>query len=207
MVVFGAGTERVEAQEPLGVAGAAALVEEFLDVIGVLEVAVALVAAGMGGDEVVGVVEAEAVGKGVEGEALGGVERGHGVAVGVEDDAAAVGDPHQAGDRGVGGLARQRTQGGLFDGEEFGGWLCAFRRGRARWRSPSHWRAAVLMAAEAPGQAPVRPGSSSSRNRRSFRRGLFRWHCARCRRGARSRNGRRSPDSADGSGRARQGDG
>ncbi len=54
VVGFGLRTEGVEAQQPLGVAGAAALVEEFLDVIGVLEVAVALVAAGMGGDEIVG---------------------------------------------------------------------------------------------------------------------------------------------------------
>jgi hypothetical protein len=70
VVGFGPGTEGVEGQEPFGVAGTAALVEEFFDVVGVLEVAVALVAAGVGGDEVVGVIEAEAAGEGVKGHQL-----------------------------------------------------------------------------------------------------------------------------------------
>ena len=71
-------TEVGEGQFDVEQVGAAALVEEFLDVVGFFEVAVSLVAVGMGGDEVVGVIEAEAIGEGLEGEALGGVERGHG---------------------------------------------------------------------------------------------------------------------------------
>jgi hypothetical protein len=74
-------TEVGEGQFDVEQVGAAALVEEFLDVVGFFEVAVSLVAVGMGGDEVVGVIEAEAIGEGLEGEALGGVERGHGVTV------------------------------------------------------------------------------------------------------------------------------
>ena len=68
VVGFGAGTEGVEGEEPFGVAGAVALGEQFFDVVGVFEVAVALVAAEVGGDEVVGMIEAEAVGEGVEGD-------------------------------------------------------------------------------------------------------------------------------------------
>jgi len=116
MIGFGVGTEGVEGEEPFGVFGAAALIEEFFDVIGVFEVAVALVAAGVGGDEVVGVIEAEAVGEGVEGELLGGVTMGNGVAVGIQDDAAAVGDSNGPGDGDVAGDGWQRAQGGFFDG-------------------------------------------------------------------------------------------
>ena len=127
VIELGLRAEGVEGEQPFGVPGAAALFEEFLDVVGVFEVAVALVAAGVGGDEVVGVIEAEAVGEGVEGELLGGVEVGHGVAVGVQDDAAAVGDPNGAGDGDVGGHGWQRAQGGFFGGgEEFGGLLAGF---------------------------------------------------------------------------------
>ena len=127
MIVFGLRAQRVEGQKPLGVASAAALVEEVFDVIGVLEVTVALVAARVGGDEVVGVIEAEAVGEDLEGEALGGMAGGHGVAVGVQDDAAAVGDSNDAGDGGVGGHGWQWAQGGFFDcGEEFGGLFAGF---------------------------------------------------------------------------------
>ena len=70
VIELGVRAERVEGEQPFGVASAATLVEEFLDVVGVFEVAVALVAAGVGGDEVVGVIEAEPVREGVEGELL-----------------------------------------------------------------------------------------------------------------------------------------
>ena len=115
VIVFGVWADGVEGEQPFGVASAAALVEEFFDVVGVFEVAVALVAAGVGGDELVGVIEAEAVGEGVEGELLGGVEGGHGVAVGIEHDAAAGGDSNGAGDGDVAGHRGQWTQGGFFD--------------------------------------------------------------------------------------------
>ena len=115
VVMLGVRTQGVKGEQPFGVAGAASLVQEFLDVVGIFKVAVALVTAWMQGDEVVRVVKAEAVGKGHEGEALRGVECGHGVTVGIQGDAAAVGDPHQARHGGVGGHRWQRTQGGLFD--------------------------------------------------------------------------------------------
>ena len=53
VVFFGAGAERVEAQQELGVAGLAALVEELFYVVGIFEVAMALVAAGMSRNQVV----------------------------------------------------------------------------------------------------------------------------------------------------------
>lgn len=119
VVGFGLGAQGVEGQQPGGIAGAAAAFAQVFGVVGVLEVAVALVAARVGGDQVVGMIEAEPVGEGMQGQALGGVECGHRVAVGVDDDAAAVGDPHDAGHGRVGGHRRQRAQGGGFQGEEF----------------------------------------------------------------------------------------
>jgi hypothetical protein len=95
-------------------------------VIGIFEVAVALVAARVGGDEVVCVIEAEMIGKSLEGDALRRVEGRHGVTVGVQHDAAAGGDSNGICDGGVGGHRRQRTQGGLFDEEEFGGLFAGF---------------------------------------------------------------------------------
>ena len=53
VVVFSAGAQGVEAQQELGVAGFAALVEQLFDVVGIFEVAVPLVTAGMSGDEIV----------------------------------------------------------------------------------------------------------------------------------------------------------
>lgn len=85
-----------------------ALAEEFLDVVGVFKIAVALVGTGMGGDEVFAVINADPVGERLEQEALGGVEGGHRVAVGVQDDAAAVGGAHGAHDAGVRGHGRNR---------------------------------------------------------------------------------------------------
>ena len=49
VVFFSARAQGVEAQQELGVAGFAALVEEFLYVVGIFEVPVPLVAAGMSG--------------------------------------------------------------------------------------------------------------------------------------------------------------
>lgn len=71
MIVFGVGAHCVEGEQPFGVPSAAALVEEFLDMVGVLEVAVTLVAARMGCHEVMSVIEAESVMEGVEGQLLG----------------------------------------------------------------------------------------------------------------------------------------
>jgi hypothetical protein len=42
--------EGIEAQEHFGVAGSTPLIEQFLDVIGIFEVLVPVIAAGMGGD-------------------------------------------------------------------------------------------------------------------------------------------------------------
>ncbi len=91
MVFLGERTEGVEAEEEVRLAGLATLVQEFLYMIGVFEVPVALVASRMGGDEVFGVIEAEAVGVSLEREPLRSVERGCRVAVAIQRDAAAVG--------------------------------------------------------------------------------------------------------------------
>ncbi len=124
--MLGVRAQGVKGEPPLGVARPSTLVEEVLDVIGGFKVSAPLVAAGMGGNEVVLVVEAEALAKDLESEALGGVDRWHGVAVGVQSDAAAVGDPREPGDGGVCGDIGQGAQGGLFDGEVFAGDLVGF---------------------------------------------------------------------------------
>jgi hypothetical protein len=59
-VVFGVRTQGVKGALLLGVTRLAALMPEVLDVIGVFKIAVALVAAGMGRDEIARVGEAEA---------------------------------------------------------------------------------------------------------------------------------------------------
>lgn len=118
VVVFGVGTQGVKAQEPLGIPGAAALVQEFFDVLGVFKIAVTIVAAGMGGHQIVGMVEAEPLGEDFKRQALGGVERGHRISVGVQGDPAAVGHAHQTGRRGVAALVGKRTKSGLFHFKE-----------------------------------------------------------------------------------------
>ena len=47
VVMFGVRTQGVKGEQPLGVTGSAALIQEFFDVIGVFKVAMALVTAGM----------------------------------------------------------------------------------------------------------------------------------------------------------------
>ena len=69
------------------------------------EVAVPLVAAGMGGDQLLVMVNAEPVGKGLEDQPLGGVTARHRIAIGLQPDPEAVVGPHGVGDARVG---RQR---------------------------------------------------------------------------------------------------
>ena len=125
VVVFSAGAQGVEAQQELGVAGFAALVEELLYVIGIFEVPVPLVAAGMSGNQIGPVIDAEPVGEEFEGEARGSVKGGNRVSIGVEHDAATVGDAHGACRTCVGWQRRQRFQMGSFFGKEIDGpFLC-----------------------------------------------------------------------------------
>ena len=50
VILFGTGTEAIEAQQQFGVAGCTALTKQFLAVIGIFEVLVPVVAAGVRGD-------------------------------------------------------------------------------------------------------------------------------------------------------------
>ncbi len=70
--------------------------------IGIFEVAVALVAAWMGSDEVPGMIETEPIGVSLQSKTLRSVQGRHGVAIGVQHDAAAVGDANGADHAGVG---------------------------------------------------------------------------------------------------------
>ena len=119
IVFFATRTQGIEAQQQLGLAGGAALIEQFLDVLGILEVLAAVVRAGVGGDEFLAMIDTEPIGKAFEQQALGGVETGHGVAVGIERHAKAVGGAHGADDAGIGGPRGKGRQVGLFRGKEF----------------------------------------------------------------------------------------
>lgn len=76
--------------------------------VGIFKIATSFVAARVGGDQVVLVVEAEAIGERFENEALGDVGAGHRVAVGVKNNPATVGDTHGSGDGGIGSFGGQR---------------------------------------------------------------------------------------------------
>ena len=82
--------------------------------IGVFEIAMAIVAAQVSGDELVLVVETEPVGIGFEGEGLSGQVGRDGIAVGVEGDAKLPGGAYLR-DRGdIKGCSGQRAEMGLF---------------------------------------------------------------------------------------------
>ena len=87
VVVVGTGGEGDEALEQALGGGLAALFEQGTGMVGVLEVAVSLVASPVAGEETVVVVDAQPVGIALQGQALRGVLGGHGIAIGVEGSA------------------------------------------------------------------------------------------------------------------------
>ena len=87
VVLVGAGGEGDEALEQALGGGFSALLEQGAGMVGVLEVAVTLVASPVSGEETVVVVDAQPVGIALQGQALRGVLGGHGVAIGVEGSA------------------------------------------------------------------------------------------------------------------------
>ena len=72
VIEFGLGREGQKAQEELVIAGFFALLQEWLGMIGVFEIPMAVLAAGVAGDELVVVVEAEPVGRGFQRQRLAG---------------------------------------------------------------------------------------------------------------------------------------
>jgi hypothetical protein len=87
--VVGVGVRREgeKAQEELLVASLFPLLKKRFGVIGVLEVLMAIVAAGMAGNELLLGIETEPIGIGFEGQRLAGVFGGDRVAIGIEGDA------------------------------------------------------------------------------------------------------------------------
>ena len=94
VVLVGPCGEGDEALEHALGASPSALFEQGAGMVGMLEVAVSLVASPVSCDEPVAVVDAKPVGVAVEGEPGRGVLGGHGVAVGLEGDAEAVRGAH-----------------------------------------------------------------------------------------------------------------
>jgi hypothetical protein len=87
-------------------------------VFGIFEVAVALVTAGMSGNQLVVVIEAKPIGKELEGEPRASVKGGNRVSVSVKHNATTAGGAHGAHDACVGGQGRQRFEMGSFFGKK-----------------------------------------------------------------------------------------
>jgi hypothetical protein len=125
-VEFGLGAELEEGQQEGRVTGPLALGQQVLEVIGIADVLVAIIAAEVGGDEFLVVIDEQLIGVNLQAQFLGGVEGRHGVTVGVQHDAtAAIG----AGRTDDGAVVGQRWQGfevGLFLGEVFLGFTASF---------------------------------------------------------------------------------
>jgi hypothetical protein len=64
IILLGMRAESVKAQEQFGVASLASLIEQVLDVIWVFEVSVPIVATGMGGNQLLVMINAEPIGEG-----------------------------------------------------------------------------------------------------------------------------------------------
>ena len=87
VIEFGLGREGEKPHEERVIARFFALLQQRFRMIGVFEVAIAVVAADMAGDELVLVVEAEPVGIGFQRQSVAGEVSRDGIAVGVEGDA------------------------------------------------------------------------------------------------------------------------
>jgi hypothetical protein len=74
IILLGIRTESIKAQEQFGVASLASLIEQVLDVIWVFEVPVPIVATGMGGNQLLVMINAEPIGEGFEHHPLGSIE-------------------------------------------------------------------------------------------------------------------------------------
>jgi hypothetical protein len=66
MILLGRRPEGIKTQKQFGVAGLASLIEQILDVIGVFEVPVTIVAKGVGGDQLLVMINAEPIGEGLK---------------------------------------------------------------------------------------------------------------------------------------------
>jgi len=84
IILFGPRTERIKTQEQFGVAGLASLIEQILDVIGVFEVPVTIVATGVGGDQLLVMINAEPIGEDFEHQPLGSIKAWHRITIGIK---------------------------------------------------------------------------------------------------------------------------
>jgi hypothetical protein len=84
-----------------GVVGLASLIEQVLDVIWVFEVPVPIVAAGVGGNQLLVMVNAEPVGEAFAHQPLGSIEAWHRITIGIKHDPETIVSAHGVGDCGV----------------------------------------------------------------------------------------------------------
>ena len=101
MILLGTRAESIKTQEQFGVAGLASLIEQILDVIWVFEVPVPILATGVGGDQLLVMINAEPIGEGFEHQPLGGIKAWHRITIGIKFDTEAIVSAHGVGDSGV----------------------------------------------------------------------------------------------------------
>src|ERR1700745_2014020 len=100
ILLLGKQAESIKTQEQFGVAGLASLIEQILDVIWVFEVPVPIVATGVGGDQLLGMINAERIGEGFEHQPLGSITAWHRITIGIKHTEPIV-SAHGVGDAGV----------------------------------------------------------------------------------------------------------
>ena len=77
------------------------MIEQVLDVIWVFEVPVPIVATGMGGNQLLVIINAEPIGEGFKYHPLGSIEAWHRITVGIKHDTETIVSAHGGGDTGV----------------------------------------------------------------------------------------------------------
>src|SRR2546423_15039010 len=108
------GRQVQEGQEEGLLACFKALGQQFLGVIGVMDVLAAVVGSRMSGDEDFIMINAQPFGIDFESEFLGSVEVRNGIAIGLKDDSAAASGAHRLEGGGVVSPSRQRSEAGFF---------------------------------------------------------------------------------------------
>jgi len=101
MRLLGTRAKGAKTQEQFGVASLASLIEQVLDVIWDFEVPVLIVATGVGGNQLLVMINAEPIGEGLEHYPLGSIEAWHRITVGIKHDTETIVSAHGVGDAGV----------------------------------------------------------------------------------------------------------
>ena len=123
---LGVGGQGEEALHEFLMSCAAPLCEKLAGMVGIFEVAMALIGARMSGDEFVVVIDTQALGIGLQSQAPGSVFSRNGVAVGLYGDAKLLGGSNLRDGGEIKGMGRQGAQIRFFFWPQLTGWLSGF---------------------------------------------------------------------------------